>query len=147
MPVGVQRVAESLKVNLKTPDYELEGLPWIIEYHMLKNKRYIITNNSRGVAQVWNIGGCKFVKTYHSKDFAGVKEMMNDKYDLQPTQTPYPQSWFSVDVKLGCLSIHLDEDNWHKCVVSDLLTNIQLMISQQHHMDHGTSINYDIEEK
>lgn len=81
-PVGVQRVSEPTKVNLKTPDYELEGLPWITEYHMLKNKRYIITNNSRGVAQVWNIDGCKFVKTYHSKDFAGVKDMMNDKYDL-----------------------------------------------------------------
>jgi hypothetical protein len=27
-------------------DFELQGLPWITEYHMLKNKRYVITNNS-----------------------------------------------------------------------------------------------------
>ena len=34
------------KATLRSPDYELEGLPWITEYHILKNKRYIITNNS-----------------------------------------------------------------------------------------------------
>jgi len=46
--------------------------------------------------------------------------MMNDKYDLSPEQTPYPYSWFSIDIKLGCLSIHLDEDNWFKCEVSNM---------------------------
>lgn len=71
---------------------------------------------------------------------------MESKYDLNQDQTPYPYSWFSVDIKLGCLTIHLDEENWHKCVVSELQTNIQLMISM-HLMDHGSTINYDIEEK
>ena len=72
--------------------------------------------------------------------------MMDKKYDLQPHQTPYPFSWFSIDIKLGCLSIHLDEDNWHKCTVSEMETNVQLMISS-HIMDQGSTINYDIEEK
>jgi hypothetical protein len=72
--------------------------------------------------------------------------MMEDKYDLQADQTPYPYSWFSVDIKLGCLTIHLDEDTWQKCTVSEMQTNIQLMISMPH-MDKGSSINYDIEEK
>lgn len=72
--------------------------------------------------------------------------MMDTKYDLQPDQTPYPYSWFSSDIKLGCLSIHLDEDNWSKCTVSEMQTNIQLMISM-HLMDQGSLINYDIEEK
>ena len=30
----------------KEADYELEGLPWITEYHMMKNKRYVVTDNS-----------------------------------------------------------------------------------------------------
>lgn len=72
--------------------------------------------------------------------------MMDERYDLNANQTPYPYSWFSVDIKLGCLTVHLDEDNWHKCVVSEMLTNIQLMLSM-HNMDQGSSINYDIEEK
>jgi len=71
---------------------------------------------------------------------------MDSRYDLQPHQTPYPYSWFSIDIKLGCLTIHLDEDNWHKCTVSQILTNCQLMMSS-HIMDQGSKINYDIEEK
>ena len=50
--------------------------------------------------------------------------MIDEKYDLKADQTPYPYSWFTADIKLGCLTIHLDEDNWHKGVVSELLTNI-----------------------
>ena len=72
--------------------------------------------------------------------------MMETKYDLTPEQTPYPYTWFETDIRLGCLSIHLDDDKWHKCVVSEMQTNIQLMISM-HLMDQGSTINYDIEEK
>lgn len=72
--------------------------------------------------------------------------MMESKYDLGSDQTPFPHSWFTVDIKLGCLTIHMDEDNWSKCQVSELQTNIQLMISM-HLMDQGSTINYDIEEK
>ena len=45
---------------------------------------------------------------------------MENKYDLKPDQTPYPYSWFGLDTKLGCLSVHLDEDKWHKCAVSEM---------------------------
>ena len=37
-------------INLEQPDYELQGLAQITEYHILNNKRYIITNNSAGVS-------------------------------------------------------------------------------------------------
>lgn len=36
-------------ISLKAADYELEGLPWITDYHILKNKRYIVTKNSNNV--------------------------------------------------------------------------------------------------
>lgn len=55
--------------TLRQPDYELEGLPWITEYHILKNKRYIITNNSINQPQLWNIDSCKLVKSYRGKNF------------------------------------------------------------------------------
>jgi hypothetical protein len=32
-------------IDIHSADYELEGLPGIVDYHILKNKRYIITNN------------------------------------------------------------------------------------------------------
>ena len=113
---------------------------------MLKNKRYVVTNNTQNQPKIWSIDQCKHMRTYNAKTFEQVKKMLDDKYDLKPEQTPYPYSWFSVDLRLGCLTVHLDEDNWHKCVASDLATNVQLMMSQ-HHMDHGQAINFDIEEK
>lgn len=72
--------------------------------------------------------------------------MMDNKYDLKPDQTPYPYGWFAVDIKLGCLQVHLEDDNWPKCTVSEMQTNIQLMMSS-HMMDQASTINYDIEEK
>ena len=49
---------------------------------MLKNKRYVITNNTQNTPQVWNIDECKLVKSYQSKTFNQVKAMMDSKYDL-----------------------------------------------------------------
>ena len=49
---------------------------------------------------------------------------MENKYDLKAGEAQIPMSWFSIDIKLGCLSIHLDEENWMKCKVSELGTNI-----------------------
>ena len=50
---------------------------------MLKNKRYIITNNSQGLSQLWNIDQCKLIKSYQSKKFEQVKQMMDTRYDLK----------------------------------------------------------------
>lgn len=113
---------------------------------MLKNKRYVITKNSHNLCQVWSIDEARLIKTYQSKSFDQVVKMMDSRYDMQPNQTPYPMSWFSTDIKLGCLTIHLDEDNWNKCNVSEMMTNVELMISN-HIMDQAQKINYDIEEK
>lgn len=86
------------------------------------------------------------MKSYHSKSFEQVLRIMESRHDLQPNQTPYPPSWFSVDIKIGSLSIHLDEDSWNKCNVSEMSTNVELMIGN-HLMDQGSKVNYDIEEK
>ena len=34
------------RADVGIADYELEGLPWMTEYHLMKNKRYVITNNT-----------------------------------------------------------------------------------------------------
>jgi len=35
----------------------------------LKNKRYIVTNNSLDQPQLWSIDNCKLVKSYRGKNF------------------------------------------------------------------------------
>jgi len=123
-------------VIVEQPDYELQGLPSITEYHILRNKRYIVTNNSVGKPQLWNLEKGKLIKTYNSKSFEDLKTSIATKYDLQDNQTPFPMGWFSVDIKLGCLTLHLDEENWNKCTVSEMATNVQLMQST-HMMDQN----------
>ena len=124
----MEGIGSNSEVNISQADYELQGLPWLTDYHILRNKRYVITNNSQGIPQIWNMETGKLIKTYRSKSFAQAKKMIADKYDLKDDQTPFPYSWFSLDLKLGCLTIHLDEETWHKCQVSDLQTNVQLLI-------------------
>lgn len=85
-----KKAAKTSSTNIRQADYELEGLSWITDYHMLKNKRYIITNNSQNQPQVWNIDSCKLIKTYQSKTFQQVIQLMDNRYDLQPNQAPYP---------------------------------------------------------
>jgi hypothetical protein len=28
-----------------------------------------------------------------------------------------PNSWFTCDIRVGSLTLHLDEDNWHKAAL------------------------------
>mmetsp|Transcript_11822 Transcript_11822/g.19982 ORF Transcript_11822/g.19982 Transcript_11822/m.19982 type:complete len:893 (-) Transcript_11822:38-2716(-) len=133
-------------VNLEQPDYESSCSPAIVEYHILRNKRYIITRDLQGTPALWNVNKGQLIKQYNSKSFEQVKRLMDTKYDIPADQTPYPPSWFSVDIKLGCLSIHLDEDNWQKCKVSEMQTNIQWMLNTPS-MDNSQQINYDMEER
>lgn len=46
-----------------------EGLPWITEYYVLKNKRYILTHSSDKQVQLWSTESGKVVKTWIQKTF------------------------------------------------------------------------------
>jgi hypothetical protein len=62
VPMGTKK--ERSDFDIKSVDFELEGLPWITEYHLLKNKRYVITNNTKNEPQVWSIDKFTLIKTY-----------------------------------------------------------------------------------
>lgn len=41
--------------------------------------------------------------------------MLTSVYDISHSkERPLPQTWASVDIKLGSLTVHLDDDKWHK---------------------------------
>ena len=44
-----------------------EGLPWITDYQILNNKRYILTNNSDKKAQLWSTESGKVIKEWQAK--------------------------------------------------------------------------------
>ena len=45
---GSQKIERKNIIDINNVDYELEGLPGITDYQILKNKRYIITINDQG---------------------------------------------------------------------------------------------------
>ncbi|CDW87994.1 UNKNOWN [Stylonychia lemnae] len=121
-----------------------KGLPWITEYHILKNKRYILTNTSENdkVVNLWSLENGKIIKTWTQKTFQQVISIVSKQYDLNLTtgsgssssfKKPdiIPQQWFSCDIKLGSVTIHLDEDNWLKGNVIDNETNVEKMLLER----------------
>ena len=92
---------------------EVKGLPWITDFHILKNKRYILTNSTEGdkKQQLWSMETGQVVKTWQQKTFQQVVKIMNDEYDLQTNnaiekkkQSPIPATWFTADIKLGVIT-------------------------------------------
>lgn len=44
-----------------------KGLPWITDYQILNNKRYILTNNSEKKVQLWAAESGKVIKEWQTK--------------------------------------------------------------------------------
>jgi len=39
--------------------YYKEGLSWLTDYHILQNKRYVLTNDSQKKPRLWSLETCK----------------------------------------------------------------------------------------
>ena len=61
-----------------------KGLPQITEYHILKNKRYILTNSTdpQIAANLWSLETGKIVKTWKNEKYENVKQFVNNHYDI-----------------------------------------------------------------
>ena len=126
----------TLKVRVLLTTTSSKGLPWITDYHVLRNKRFILTSNSSpedNKVELWSVESGQVVKTWKSKTFPQVQKIISEEFDVKATiEVPLPpstskqaqqqtvtnpaipHSWFSVDIRVGSLTIHLDEDTWQK---------------------------------
>ena len=65
-----------------------EGLPWITDYYILKNKRYILTQNCQNPSEIerkihlWSMDTGTVIKSWKSKTFQQVAKILNDSYDI-----------------------------------------------------------------
>lgn len=136
-----------LKASGASEYLSVQGLPWVTDYHVLRNKRFILTNSSDGSnthnVQLWSTETGKSVKQWQSKTFNQVQTLLNEKFDSPqtiqvpiPSGTPQatkgkdnpatqsvqnpavPNSWFTCDIRTGSLALHLDEENWHKAIIA-----------------------------
>lgn len=85
------------------PRKTLPGAPSIRKFHVLRDRRHVITKDSEETVTVWDIlKACK------------VEELGVVDYEEEikkRTQMVFVPNWFSVDIKTGMLTINLEESD------------------------------------
>ncbi|OTF70327.1 WD repeat-containing protein 48-like protein, partial [Euroglyphus maynei] len=111
-------IAESQKSNdslqlqplNRRPELIIRGNPAIRNYHVLNDRRYIITKDNDDNVAIYDVlKACK-VEDLGKTDFeAEIKRRF---------RMVYVPNWFSVDLKMGMLTIHLEEPDCFSAYVS-----------------------------
>jgi len=57
------------------PAVEIEGLPWLVDYHIMNNKRYVLTVDSSKKVQLWECDTGRCIQEY-TKTFSQVKKLL-----------------------------------------------------------------------
>uniref|UniRef100_A0A915K2Q2 WD repeat-containing protein 48 homolog n=1 Tax=Romanomermis culicivorax TaxID=13658 RepID=A0A915K2Q2_ROMCU len=86
---------------IESPDFVIKGAPSIRQYHLLNDKRYIVTKDTENNVAVWDV-----LKAVKVEDY-GVSSI--DKVIKEKLKMIFVPSWFTVDLKTGGLQITLDE--------------------------------------
>ena len=87
---------------MQEPDSVIRGGPSIRSYTILNDKRQIVTRDTEGGVQVYDV-----LKAAKLADL-GVVEV--DQVVEERQQTVFVPNWFTVDLKTGMLTIHLGQD-------------------------------------
>ncbi|CAN1838102.1 WD repeat-containing protein 48 [Linum perenne] len=99
----------------KEPTLTIPGTPAIVQHEILNNKRHVLTKDTAGSVKLWEITKGVILEDYGK---AAVQRLLTFKFCA--LQVPFDEkkeqlfemvsvpSWFNVDSRLGCLSVHLD---------------------------------------
>ncbi|XP_023217723.1 WD repeat-containing protein 48 [Centruroides vittatus] len=92
---------DALPPLIQHPDVVIRGNPSIRHYHVLNDKRHILTKDTENHVVLWDVlKACK-VEDLGQVDFeAEIKKRF---------KMVYVPNWFTVDLKMGMLCIHLEE--------------------------------------
>ncbi|KAM7278794.1 hypothetical protein ACFE04_005928 [Oxalis oulophora] len=84
----------------KEPTLSIPGTAAIVQHEVLNNKRHILAKDTNGSVKLWEISRGIVVEDYGKVSFEEKKEKLFEMISIP--------SWFTVDIRHGCLSIHLD---------------------------------------
>lgn len=84
----------------KEPSITVPGTHPIVQHEILNNKRQILTKDAAGSVKLWDITRGVVVEDYGKISFEEKKEELFEMVSIP--------SWFTVDTRLGCLSVHLE---------------------------------------
>ncbi|KAL8159557.1 hypothetical protein V2J09_001094 [Rumex salicifolius] len=84
----------------KYPSLTIPGTPAIVQHEILNNRRNVLTKDTAGSVKLWEITKGVVVEDYGEVSFGEKKEELFEMVSVPP--------WFTVDTRLGALSIHLE---------------------------------------
>lgn len=107
---GSMKLEETSKTGLTSthplnskPDFVIRGKPSIRTYTVLNDKRYIVTKDTEGNVAIYDVLRCCKTEDLGRVDFEG--EVKRRQRLL------YVPNWFTVDLKMGMLAVHLEEND------------------------------------
>ncbi|KAK3005843.1 hypothetical protein RJ639_015776 [Escallonia herrerae] len=84
----------------REPSFSIPGTPGIVQHEILNNRRHVLTKDTSGSVKLWEITRGVVVKDYGEVSFDKKKEELFEMVSIP--------AWFTVDTRLGSLSVHLD---------------------------------------
>nr|GEX82683.1 WD repeat-containing protein 48-like [Tanacetum cinerariifolium] len=84
----------------KEPTLSIDGIPGIVQCEIMNNRRHVLTKDNAGSVKLWEITRGVVIQNYGPVSFEKKKEELFEMVSIP--------AWFSVDSKLGNLSVHLD---------------------------------------
>lgn len=84
----------------KEPSCSIPGSPAIVKHEILNNRRHVLTKDTAGSVKLWEITKGVVIEDYGQVSFEEKKEKLFEMVSIP--------AWFSVDTRLGSLSIHLE---------------------------------------
>ncbi|XP_015060688.1 WD repeat-containing protein 48 [Solanum pennellii] len=84
----------------KEPSLSIPGTPGIVQHEILNNRRHVLTKDTAGTVKLWEITRGTVIHNYGEVSFEKKKEELFEMVSIP--------AWFTVDTKLGNLSVHLD---------------------------------------
>ncbi|KAJ6434308.1 hypothetical protein OIU84_017920 [Salix udensis] len=84
----------------KEPTLIIPGTPAIVQHEILNNRRHVLTKDTAGSVKLWEITRGIVIEDYGKVSFEEKKEQLFEMVSIP--------AWFTVDTRLGNLSVHLD---------------------------------------
>ncbi|KAI3516967.1 hypothetical protein L1887_16159 [Cichorium endivia] len=84
----------------KEPIFSIQGIPGIVQYEIMNNRRHVLTKDNAGCVKLWEITRGVVIENYGQVSFEKKKEELFEMVSIP--------AWFTVDSRLGNLSVHLD---------------------------------------
>lgn len=96
-------------INVK-PLVTIKGTASIKQYHILNDKRNIVTKDTDENVSVWDVLQAKRTESLGKEDYEHTIKQRQRFINIP--------NWFTVDLKLGLLTISLDENEWYSAWIN-----------------------------